>query len=217
MTKENSTTTTKQKNKPMPMPMEFIKANLVICPESRSGLRWITQRGSNKPGPAGNLDKGRYTIWIQGRAYRAHRVVYALHTGNDPGVLLVDHMDGNPSNNHPNNLRKATHSQNQMNRATMSNNTSGVPGVYWDAWRGKWKARVQKARVQKDGCISSKYFEDLNDAAAWVSEKRREVFGEFAPENRKGIIEVAREPVPEPGPDAYHEALNEPVQLQLFG
>lgn len=208
MTKENRTTT-KQKNKPMPMPMEFIKANLVICPESPSGLRWITQRGSNKPGAAGSINgKGRYMIGIQGRTYRAHRIVYALHTGEDPGDLQVDHMDGNPSNNHPHNLRKATHSQNQMNRAMRSDNASGVPGVCWNAWRGKWQAEVKK-----DGRKTAKRFEDLNEAAAWVSAKRLELFGEFAPENRKGIIEVAREP----GPDASHEARNEPVQLQLFG
>lgn len=213
MTTENTTTTTKQKNKPMPMPMEYIKANLAICPESPSGLRWVTQRGAHKPGPAGSLNStGRYTIWIQGRAYLAHRIVYALHTGNDPGGLLVDHRDGDHLNNHPDNLRKATHSQNQMNKGMRSDNASGVPGVCWDAWRGKWKGVVQK-----DGRAITKRFTDLTEAALWVTAKRLELFGEFAPENRKGITEPVPEVAREPGPDASHEPRNEPIQLQLFG
>lgn len=89
-----------------------------------------------------------------------------------------------------------------------SDNASGVPGVCWDTGRGKWEARVKK-----DGRTTAKRFEVLTEAALWVSEKRLELFGEFAPENRKGIIEV----VPEPGPDASNEPLNEPFQLQLFG
>lgn len=207
MTNESTTTTTKQNRRAANklMPMGYIKANLVICPESPSGLRWVTQRGSNKPGPAGSINgKGRCTIRIQGRLYHAHRVVYALHTGEDPGVLLVDHMDGNPLNNHPDNLRKATHSQNSMNKGLLLNNTSGVPGVYWNAWRGKWQAEVKK-----DGRKTAKRFEDLKDATAWVSEKRLELFGEFAPENRKGTTEGIT--------DAPLETLNEPIQLQLFG
>lgn len=199
MTKESCT----QENKPIPM--EYIKENLTICPESPSGLRWITQRGSNKPGAAGGPNvKGRYVVTLGGSLYLAHRIVYALHIGEDPGEAHVDHWDGDPLNNRPNNLRKATQSQNSMNRGLRSDNTSGVPGVYWHKKSGGWQARIKK-----DGRVVSKCFKVLEDAAAWVTAKRLELFGEFAPENRQGFIEVAREPVP--------EVACEPLQLALFG
>ena len=60
----------------------------------------------------------------------AHRVVWYLVYGEDPGVLSVDHIDGNRSNNKICNLRLLVQSQNQLNIPLKSNNRSGFNGVH---------------------------------------------------------------------------------------
>ena len=65
-----------------------------------------------------------------------HRIVYCLH--NKVDLLrgqVVDHIDRDPTNNHPTNLRLVSYSQNQLNRP--------IKGVYrtklgWMVSRGVW-------------------------------------------------------------------------------
>jgi hypothetical protein len=58
------------------------------------------------------------------------------------GPLYIDHRDGNPLNNRRGNLREATVSQNNMNMALRSDNTSGVKGVDWIEKTQRWRARI---------------------------------------------------------------------------
>ena len=58
-------------------------------------------------------------------------------------VVLVDHIDGNPTNNIWGNLREATHIQNTANAAKLwGHNTSGFRGVHWNKKRQAWTARI---------------------------------------------------------------------------
>ena len=203
MTTETPTNQTEH----LPLPMAFIKESLRICRDSPTGLRWVTY----KPGRRKDLQAGstssRYAVVTLGKvSYRCHRIVWALANDKDPGCAVIDHKDGDPFNNHPDNLRDASTQENASNRVNINrNNTSGVKGVCWHKAAGKWWARVMRSRVT----AASAFFTDLEEATAWVTAKRLELFGEFAPENRQGFIEVAREPVP--------EVAREPVQLALFG
>ncbi len=54
----------------------------------------------------------------------------------------MDHIDNNRLNNKLNNLRWASHQENQMNSSISSKNTSGVKGVYYDKTRNKWVAQI---------------------------------------------------------------------------
>jgi hypothetical protein len=67
-------------------------------------------------------------ISIKGSPYMAHRLAYLLHHGIDPGALMVDHINGDDSDNRITNLRMVTASQNSMNRK--SHARSGHKGVY---------------------------------------------------------------------------------------
>ncbi|WP_076738056.1 HNH endonuclease signature motif containing protein, partial [Cronobacter sakazakii] len=71
---------------------------------------------------------------VQGKNLYNHRIVYFLHHGHWP-VGEVDHIDGNPGNNHPDNLRDVTHSENQQN----------IParGYYWHKPARRWQARIK--------------------------------------------------------------------------
>jgi len=48
--------------------------------------------------------------------YQVHRIIWLYITGEDPGDLQIDHIDGDHSNNRASNLRIATNKQNSWNK-----------------------------------------------------------------------------------------------------
>ena len=91
-------------------------------------------------------DDGRRQIGINGKKYKAHRLIFLYHHGYLPEFL--DHIDGNPANNNIANLREATLSQNQWNRKSVESyngepTSSGFKGVVLHRRRQKWQARIQ--------------------------------------------------------------------------
>lgn len=84
---------------------------------------------------------GYRTVKLGGKRYGAHRIVFALTHDRWPADE-IDHADGDPLNNRPENLREATRSQNRANTRAGRNNTSGVKGVHWHRRYQKWKAVV---------------------------------------------------------------------------
>ena len=88
---------------------------------SKSGLVWKTTRNSKaiKGKPLGSLDRDKYYQFkVNGRGYKAHRVVWFLHYGEIPAGLEIDHIDRNRSNNKIGNLRCVTHQRNCLNTAS---------------------------------------------------------------------------------------------------
>lgn len=101
----------------------------------------------------------------------AHRIVWKWMTGNNPPEL-IDHLDGNATNNRWNNLREATHSLNQRNKGKAKNNSSGCTGVTWDKSRGKWKVSVKvngkminvgRYESYEVACLKAKEVRDQNE------------------------------------------------------
>lgn len=91
--------------------------------------------------PAGSHIKSGYlVIGINGRLYYAHRLAFLYMEGAIPD--LIDHKDGDRSNNAWSNLRPATSQQNVLNAKLASNNTSGRKGVSWHRGAGKWSAYI---------------------------------------------------------------------------
>lgn len=89
---------------------------------------------------------------------RMHRVVI-----NAPEGKEVDHINRNRLDNRKTNLRLATRSQNQANRALLRNNTSGYKGVNYIRATGKWAARIKvNGRVTHLGTFINK--EDAYEA-----------------------------------------------------
>jgi hypothetical protein len=93
---------------------------------------------------AGRWNKNYRFVNIDGGAYAAHRIVWALHNGFDPGQMEIDHINGNPSDNRPLNLRACTHKQNTLNIKGRKDNVSGVRGVSYDpsSARNPWRAYI---------------------------------------------------------------------------
>lgn len=139
-------------------------------------FRWKVSRGPARAGSvAGNKDAYGYTcLTVDGVAVKAHRAVFAITHGYWPD--RVDHIDGNPANNRPENLREATAAENSMNRRRRKDSTSGVKGVVWSKKSRKWEARCGAGgRFFYVG-----QFDDLVQAEERLREFRQALHADFA-------------------------------------
>lgn len=92
--------------------------------------------------PTGYMAKdGRWHVRFERRHYYAHRMAWLYVHGYWPKV--IDHIDGNQSNNSIANLREVTQPINCENRhGPQSNNKSGFLGVFWEKRFKVWIAKV---------------------------------------------------------------------------
>ncbi len=98
---------------------------------------------------------------INQRKFLGHRVVYALAFGQWPQGC-IDHINGDKSDNRPENLRDVSHAENHRNMPKPANNTSGHVGVTWQRKLKKWGAQIKiEQRVKWLGTYAS-----LSDAIA---------------------------------------------------
>ena len=99
-------------------------------------------------------------VRIDGKAYRAHRLIWFLTFGTWPKKEM-DHYDGNGLNNRLLNLHEVTSQENHQNQRMRADNTSGVTGAHWSKRARKWETRIKVAgRDIYLGC-----FNNLQDAA----------------------------------------------------
>src|SRR6056297_1350980 len=85
-------------------------------------------------------NSGYINVGIDGKLYRAHRVIWKLLYGTDPDS--IDHINGDVSDNRIENLRDVNHQDNHKNRFKYKTNKSGVTGVMFNKRAGKWIARI---------------------------------------------------------------------------
>jgi hypothetical protein len=124
---------------------------------------------------AGTLKSHGYLcVGINYNSYRAHRLIFLMHKGYLPKT--IDHINGDKLDNRIENLRAATVGQNQHNRKTNANNTSGYKGVGWNKALKKWTARITLERKT----INLGYFANVEEAAEVVRKAREELHGSFA-------------------------------------
>lgn len=141
-------------------------------------LYWIKKPSKKSPIVVGEKagykrPTGYIAIGINKKMYLVHRLVYLYHFGTFPNVL--DHIDGNPSNNCIENLREATHRENSLNSRIRYDNTSGYKNVSWHKLRKKWY--VQMKVNGKPTPIG--YYDDVelaNKAAIMAREKYHGIF-----------------------------------------
>lgn len=88
-------------------------------------------------------DKDGYSqVRVNGRTEYYQRVVACLAFKMDlPPGIQVDHEDGNPLNNSPDNLRLVTNRENQQNRHC--HRAGKLVGARFDKRVDKWQARVE--------------------------------------------------------------------------
>jgi len=80
-------------------------------------------------------------IGIDRRLYRAHRLAWLYMTGEWPEDV-IDHINGDGTDNRWSNIRAASKSQNQFNRRLSKNNATGRKGVYRRSDDKAWVAEI---------------------------------------------------------------------------
>lgn len=111
---------------------------------------WIKTRGGTciAGRRAGNISKNKKDcklsycrIYINGKFYKAHRLAFLYMNGSLPDNV-VDHINGDGTDNRWCNLRDVKSSDNAKNTRLKSNNNSGLHGVNWCSVRDKWRVRI---------------------------------------------------------------------------
>ena len=100
-----------------------------------------------------------------------HRFILRL---TNPKVL-GDHKDGDGLNNLRSNLRKATPSQSQRNRAKQNNNSTGFSGVSWNKHASKFEAHVKLCGKKKHLGL----FISVKDAVHAVAVAKKKLYKSF--------------------------------------
>ena len=110
------------------------------------------------------------------KQHYVHRLVAEAFIANPEEKRCVDHIDGNRMNNHLENLRWATHTENSRNQRIQTNTSSRYKGVYLDKRRNKWMARINT--VSKNVFLG--YFANEREAGLAYNLAAVKYFKEFA-------------------------------------
>lgn len=161
----------------MTLTAERLRELLHYDPETGVFTRRISTNSRAQRGDIAGCPNGEGYIYIgvDARVYRAHRLAWLYMTGEWPSHQ-IDHKDLVKSNNRWENLRQATVSENQANRAPQSKKYPSPKGARWHKRDKCWQAGITVAGRH----ISLGYFQTAEEAHAAYVAASREYFGEFA-------------------------------------
>lgn len=114
---------------------------------------------------------GYVAIHFDGKKMQGHRLAWAHYYGAEPSGI-IDHIDGNRSNNSIINLRVADKSINSQNiKEAHRHSTSGLLGAHRVNGSSKWKARI----VLNGKLIQLGRFDTAEEAHQAYLAKKREI------------------------------------------
>jgi hypothetical protein len=128
-----------------------------------------------KAGPVGTVNNmGYVVVRAGGKLHLAHRLAWLYVTGLWPRAV-IDHINGDKSDNRLANLREATHAENLINAKIHANNRSGLKGVAWNKSCKRWGAYIgYGGKSRYLGVYKTK--EEAHEAYLTAS---RALYGEF--------------------------------------
>ena len=100
---------------------------------------------------AGSLRNGYIRIYIKGKHYSAHKLVWETFNGKISEGMVIDHIDGNRSNNALSNLRLVSQAENMSNAQTNGH-----------------KGQVKISQYDKEGNFIAKY-SSIREAAQSIN------------------------------------------------
>lgn len=101
---------------------------------SKTGIRWNinpTRRPNQKDKEAGTQHGKYFIVKLNQERFLVHRVVWEMFNGPIPEGMVIDHLNGNPSDNYIENLSCKTRPQNMQNCKRNKRNKSGIVGVHF--------------------------------------------------------------------------------------
>lgn len=142
---------------------------------TRSAKSWRTKYSGQIAGSIVEYDGRKYIqIQLYKEKYVAHRIIWKMHYWKEPPEIL-DHIDGDGTNNRISNLREATIYQNGWNAKKSSRNKSGYKGVSFNREKNKWRAAI---RINKRDILIG-YYKSIEDAAQAYQKASAQYHGEF--------------------------------------
>jgi hypothetical protein len=151
--------------------MTWLPKSILEKETRRANKIWNTRYAGK---PAGTISHyGYVVIAIGGGIYGLHRLLW-LHVHGEWPAKVMDHINGNRTDNRISNLRKVTRSQNNMNSALRKDSTSGIKGVSWHSQANKWRATIQSHKQQKHLGL----FATIEDATKAYRAAAAALFGE---------------------------------------
>ena len=87
---------------------------------------------------AGAIKHGYVYIRVEGGVYGAHRLAWLYMHGVFPEI--IDHIDGNPTNNSIYNLRNTTTRGNAQNR--VEHREGNLVGAHWNKMYKSWRSQI---------------------------------------------------------------------------
>jgi hypothetical protein len=164
------------------LPVDLIKEFLAL--EEGGVLVWKKSPHPRIPigTRAGRTPKGHHLqVTIKGKAYGYHRVVYYLAYGVDSVGHEIDHINRDPLDNRPENLRIAEGWQNKWNTEKRNKTNTGHRGIRRRFWGASYRWEV---------VIRNKYagsYGSLEEAVeAWEKIAKAHA-GEFFCSQQKGV------------------------------
>ena len=123
---------------------------------------------------AGNLHTHGYIhVRINGKLYKAHRLVWKMVHGSDP-VDQLDHINRIRSDNRISNLREASNVENSRNHSLSRSNTTGITGINFlkgaRFHKSPWRAFISNDTDKR----ISKTFNSLLDAVCWRKAREKQ-------------------------------------------
>ena len=115
--------------------LEYLNSRLEQNPETGEFF-W-------KRKPAGHTrTTGYVSVHVDGVEVKAHQLSWFMHHGVWP-TGVIDHINGNPSDNRIENLRDVTAQVNAQNvRKAQKNSQSKLLGACWNKARHKWQVQI---------------------------------------------------------------------------
>ena len=98
----------------------------------------------------------------------------------------IDHIHHCKNDNRKSQLRIVTGTQNNMNRSTQSNNTSGITGVYWNKSKQRWYSEIMINKKK----IYLGIYKDFDDAVKARKEAEEKYFGIYSYDNSMKVGEI---------------------------
>lgn len=159
--------------------LEYKDGSLIWKARPRSHFKsekgWKISLARNAGKVAGHYHKTNnyLEVRVDDHLYKGHRLIYKLVSGEEP-VGMVDHADGDVTNNRFENLRIATSQENARNASKRPRNASSIyKGVANE--NGKWASYI----TVDDKYVRS-FFDTELEAALDYDNSAKELFGEFA-------------------------------------
>ena len=137
---------------------------------------------------AGNKRKdGYWIVRVDGHNFLQHRVIWLLHHGYLP-EHIVDHINGDPSNNRISNLREASQACNLINKKLSPKSVSGVAGVTFPKREKRWRVDITLPNGKKKALG---YYTDLTKAvwARYNAERELNNYDYLADSTAKRYLE----------------------------